>query len=70
MNRRELRKSDIETIATFANNDMSITHTAYAMGKDYSTIARRLERVYCITRLNPRKFWELVELLKRTDAMP
>lgn len=70
MRHSNLTRNDAATIRAFADEDMNITGAAHAMNLDPSTVRWRLEQIYRITKLNPRKFWELVELLKRTGAMP
>lgn len=67
MKHQELNKDDIKTIRTYADEDMSTTRTAISLGLNYTTIVRRLESIYRITKLNPKRFWELCALLKMTE---
>ena len=59
-----MKDIDKEIIKGLADNDLNITHTAKAIYMSRRNLFRHIERIEEQTGLNPRKFWDLIELMK------
>lgn len=59
-----MKEEYIETIKAFAENDMNVKRTGIAMHYATNSIDYRLRKIEKETGLNPRKFYDLCELLK------
>ena len=59
-----MKDRDIEVIKGLADNGMNVSQTAKALFMSKRTVWRSIERIQKLTELNPRNFWDLVELLK------
>ena len=60
---KKLTQAEKETLMAYADNDMNLTATAKEMYCHYTTIWYRMDRVAIKTGLNPKCFYELVELM-------
>lgn len=59
----ELTARDIQIVKAFANSDMRIFATCKLVGADKTTVRRRLSSIYKKSKLDPRKFRDLVILI-------
>ena len=59
----ELTARDILIVKAFANSDMRIYKTCKVVGMDKTTVRRRLSSICKKSKLDPRKFRELVILI-------
>lgn len=59
----ELTARDIQIVKAFANSDMRIYKTCKVVGADKTTVRRRLSSIYKKSKLDPRKFRDLVVLI-------
>lgn len=57
---------DIMAIRELAICDMNVSKTAINLEYNYSSLVYRYDSIYDKTGLNPRCFFDLIELLKRT----
>lgn len=64
----KLDEQDFELILSFAANNMNCTNTGKAMYMHYNSIRYRLESIQRKTGLDPRKFYDLVELVKMAKS--
>lgn len=55
---------DFTLILSYAENNMSRTKTAKALYLFPTSLDYRIDRIKRITGLNPKKFYDLVELVK------
>ena len=72
MNRRRnsedgLTAKEKEIILAYANNDMVLINTAADVGLDFRTVAAKLDIIYKVTKLNPRKFFDLIKLVQMVE---
>lgn len=58
-----LTARDIQIIKAYANSDMRIYKACKIVGADRSTIRWRLSSIYKKSKLDPRKFRDLVVLI-------
>ena len=59
-----MKDRDIEVIKGLADNGMNVSQTAKALFMSKRTVWRSIVIIHKLTELNPRKFWDLVVLLK------
>lgn len=57
-----------QIIIAFAECDMNISELARKLMYHRNTINWRLDRIYEKTNLNPRKFYDLIKLLKEVQS--
>ena len=62
-----LREKDIQTLLTFAKNNMRFKPSAAELGCNFETVSRRLDSIYRRTLLNPKDFYDLVKLVKQIE---
>jgi len=62
-----LLDKDAQTIIAYANNNMKLGKAADELMIDYRTLASRLDFIYKRTKLNPRRFRDLVKLVQILD---
>lgn len=60
-----LRDKDIQTLLTFAKNNMRYKPSAAELGCHFETVSRRLDSIYRRTLLNPKEFYDLIKLVQR-----
>lgn len=58
---------DVTAVIAFANNDMRLTSAALEAKVDYRTLSLRLDNVYRKTGLDPKRFRDLVKLVKAIE---
>lgn len=58
-----LTEKNKEVIRQFAANDMRTTETAYALNYHRNSVIYHLKQVKQQTRLDPQKFYDLIQLL-------
>lgn len=61
-----MTSKEIAIIRELAVCSMNVSKTAINLSYHYSTLLYHLDRIYNKTGLDPRNFFDLVELLKRT----
>ena len=59
----ELTELDCEIVLAFAENDMKVSETAQKFFFHRNTIEYHLDKVKRKTGLNPKKFYDLTELV-------
>lgn len=64
-----MKDIDRDIIRGLADNNLNVTHTAKAIYMSRRNLFRRIERIEKQTGLNPRKFWDLIELMKMCGVM-
>jgi len=64
---RSLLDKDTKAILAFAESNMRLTVAAGMLGIDYRTLDTRLNYIYKRSKLNPKKFRDLVELVRLVD---
>ena len=62
-----LSEEDLMEIKILADNDMNCTKTAAAMYMHRNTLVYRLTMIRRKVGLDPRRFWELRELIRIID---
>lgn len=62
---KKLTERQKQMVLEFCENDMSTTPTAMTFSIANSTLRWHLDRIYEKTGLNPRCFYDLVELLDK-----
>lgn len=60
---------DAQTIMAYANANMKLGKAADELMIDYRTLASRLDFIYKRTKLNPRRFRDLAELVRIIDEI-
>lgn len=60
---------DAQTIMAYANANMKLGKAADELMIDYRTLASRLDFIYKRTKLNPRRFRDLAELVRIIDEV-
>lgn len=60
-----LTETDKKIIKAYADNDMKRNNTAAALFYNPNTVDYHITRIHKKTGLNPRKFYDLNELLKK-----
>ena len=63
-----LTQTDIECVKAYADHDMRATAAGAQMYVHKNTVVFHLEKVKRITGLNPRKFYDLVKLLRMLEG--
>lgn len=63
-----MQKEDISLLRIYAKNDMNCVKTAKEMGIHPSSVIYRLGKIRTETRLDARKFWDLVILLEMEES--
>ena len=58
---------DTKAILAYAESNMRLTVAAGMLGIDYRTLDSRLNYIYKRSKLNPKKFRDLVELVRLLD---
>lgn len=61
----KLTDLDIIIIHSFAKNNMNVTNTAHELFFHRNTICYHLDKIERVTGLNPFRFYDLIELLKK-----
>lgn len=64
---RSLMDKDAKAILAFAESNMRLTVAAGMLGIDYRTLDSRLNYIYKRSKLNPKKFRDLVKLVRLLD---
>lgn len=59
---------DAQLLRAFAEHDMNVTDTAYAVRMHRNSVLYRLDVIKRETGLDPRKFYDLIKLLERSRA--
>lgn len=59
-----MNKVDAEIILALASYDMNTNKVARQLFMNRNTVVYHLDKVYRQTGLNPRKFYDLIELVK------
>ena len=62
-----LREKDIQTLLTFAKNNMRYKPSAAELGCHFETVSRRLDSIYRRTLLNPKNFYDLIKLVQQIE---
>ena len=65
---RKLKDIDAEILIAFVCNNMSIEDTAKSQFIHRNTVTYHLEKVEAVTGLNPRNFFDLVQLMELIGA--
>jgi sugar diacid utilization regulator len=60
----ELTERHRGLILAFAEHDMNVRETAMASYMSWTNVNFHLNRIYKLTGLNPKNFYDLVELVK------
>lgn len=60
-----LNEKQRAVVMAFADNDMSLTKTASAVYYSAANIAQYLRRIAMLTGLDPKRFYDLVELVRK-----
>lgn len=58
---------DVRLIRAFAEHDMNVTDTADAVRMHRNSVLYRLKVIKRTTGLDPRKFYDLIKLLERSQ---
>lgn len=66
--RKPLNEKDFRMILAFAKNNMKIQDTAYELERHYNAVAWRIARIKDITGLDPRNFYDLIELVDMANG--
>jgi len=64
-----LISKDSAAILAFADANMRLKPASEALGVHIETLSRRLDSVYKRTKLNPKNFRDLVELVKMVEGV-
>lgn len=59
----ELTHNDVVAVTSYANADMRLVKGAELAGVDYRTLSVRLDGVYRKTKLDPKNFRDLTQLI-------
>lgn len=65
-----LTDDEVREIRLLADRDINIAKTATELFMHRNTLVYRLDMITLKTGLDPRKFWELVELLRIIEELP
>ena len=68
MTRTTLSTIDWKIVKAYADNNMEAAKTARVLYVTTNSVVYHLHKVSFVTGLNPYKFYDLVELIKRIDA--
>lgn len=61
---KTLKLGEMVIVKELASCNMNVTKAGFNLGYHYSTITYHLDRIEARTGLNPRNFYDLIELLK------
>lgn len=64
----KLNRVDIDIVQAYADNNMVLQRAAEASHYARTSVRYRFDRVYKITGLDPRDFYQLHELVKEINA--
>ena len=64
-----MNKEDAHIVIAMANHNMNVTDVARAIFVHRNTVLYHLDKVKQQTRLNPRRFYDLVELVKMVQEV-
>ena len=60
---------ELEVIMAMADYNLNITQASKAIGVSRPTFMKRCDIIYTSTGLNPRDFFDLLELLEKNGVM-
>lgn len=63
-----LKGWDDKCILAYANANMRLTSAAESIGVHYRTMASRLDFIYKRTKLDPRNFYDLIQLVEAVNT--
>lgn len=64
----DLTEKEKEIVLSYADNDMVLMSTSYDVGIDYRTVSNKLDIIYKKSKLNPKRFHDLVKLVQMLEA--
>lgn len=64
-----MNKEDAHIVITMANHNMNVTDVARAIFTHRNTVLYHLNKVKQQTELDPRRFYDLVELVKMAQEV-
>lgn len=67
--RSTMNKEDAHIVVAMANHNMNVTDVAHAIFAHRNTVLYHLDKVKRQTGLNPRRFYDLVELVKMAQEV-
>ena len=63
----KMTDKDVQAVLCYANADLKLTHAAELARCDYRTLSLRLDSTYRKTKLDPKNFRDLCELVRMIE---